>query len=738
MDIYVVVPVFNHEDYVTQAVYSVLKQPAEQIRVILVDDGSKDASGVICDRIAEKELRVTVIHQTNSGVSVARNAGIEYALKRCKDDDYIAFLDADDQWFPTAATKELLTSLEEQALDIYGFGMIRSDWEGKRFSHPFRYSEKTLQGGNDSIWELSSHLGAHFYRAGLIRRYGIRFLEGAKYSEDKYFKHQCAFLANGVKLLPVLLYIYRDNPLGAMARVAGIMPKDYYLPIIEGWLWSDRFLDEQSERSGRKTTSGAILANIYFLDMATEHCKRWYPVSKVREVIEQHRQYPAFRAMKQVEGERYYRAKEMLIHQPFLFQIKYGILGIKEIPRRILRKTGISLFLKRKLKYPLHELPIGHEGAKKKKVLFLIHNLGQGGAEKVLVNLVNNMDRSEFDISVTVLFGGGVNEQFLAPDIHFRAVFPRTFPGNSKLMKLFTPQQLHRLCVKEHYDIEVSYLEGPSARVISGCQSRDTKLVSWIHVEQHTMKKLAAAFRSEKEARCCYERFDQTVCVSQFVHDDFCGILDYQKPCRVLYNTVESDKILAQAGEDAPELADDGRMRLVAVGTLKESKGYMRLLSIVRRLRAEGYPVHLYILGAGPLRKEMEDYIQSNTLRDSVTLLGYDTNPYKYVAKCDLFICASFAEGFSTAATEALIVGTPVCTVEVSGMKEMLGEHDEWGVVTENSEDALYQGIKRLLDDPGLLTQYREKAAERGRVFQTNMTVQKVEDMLLERCESLK
>lgn len=372
------------------------------------------------------------------------------------------------------------------------------------------------------------------------------------------------------------------------------------------------------------------------------------------------------------------------------------------------------------------------------KILFLIHDLGQGGAEKVLVNLVNNMDRTKFDISVTALFGGGVNEQFLAPDVRFRAVFPRTFPGNSKLMKLFTPKQLHRLCVKEHYDIEVSYLEGPSARVISGCRSVETRLVSWIHVEQHTMKKLAAAFRSEKEARYCYERFDQTVCVSQFVHDDFCGILDYQKPCRVLYNTVESESILEAAQDAAPELLDDGKIRMVAVGTLKESKGYMRLLSIVRRLKSAGCSVHLYILGEGPLRQKMEGYIQSNRIEDAVTLLGYRTNPYAYVAKCDLFVCASFAEGFSTAATEALIVSTPVCTVEVSGMKEMLGEHDEWGVVTENTEDALYQGIKRLLDDPGLLTQYREKAAERGRVFQTDMTVQKVEDMLLERRVLLK
>lgn len=367
-----------------------------------------------------------------------------------------------------------------------------------------------------------------------------------------------------------------------------------------------------------------------------------------------------------------------------------------------------------------------------KKILFLIHDLGQGGAEKVLVNLVNNMDRSKFDISVTVLFGGGVNEQFLAPDIHFRAVFPKEVPGNSKLMKMLTPKQLHKLCVKEHYDIEVSYLEGPSARVISGCQDKDTKLVSWIHVEQHTMDKLACSFRSEKEARSCYDRFDQTICVSQYVHDDFCQLLDFQKPCCVLYNTVESDKILFAAREAAPELEADGKIRLIAVGTLKQSKGYMRLLKIVKRLSDEQYPVHLYILGIGPLQQEMEAYIHQNRLQDSVTLLGYQTNPYKYVSKCDLFICASFAEGFSTAATEALIIGTPVCTVEVSGMKEMLGAHNKWGVVTENSEEGLYLGIKKLLDNPALLTHYKAKAVERGKSFSTTSTVEAVEEMLLQ------
>lgn len=367
-----------------------------------------------------------------------------------------------------------------------------------------------------------------------------------------------------------------------------------------------------------------------------------------------------------------------------------------------------------------------------KKILFLIHDLGNGGSEKVLVNLVNNMDPQKFDISVTALFGGGVNEQFLKPHIRYRAIFPRLIPGNSHLMKLLTPKQLHRLCVPERYDIEVSYLEGPSARTISGCPDVSTKLVSWIHVQQENMETLAASFRNEKEARNCYDRFHRTICVSEYVKKDFCSVLNFSRPCDVLYNTVESQKILRLSMDAAPELEDDGKLRLVAVGTLKESKGYDRMLRVIRRLHGNGYPIHLYILGEGPQRKDLEQYVREQELQGAVTFLGYHTNPYKYVAKCDLFVCASFAEGFSTAATEALIVGTPVCTVEVSGMKEMLGQNNEWGIVTENDEEALYQGIKQLLDDPKRLTYYKEKATQRGKLFSTDNTVKAVEQMLID------
>ena len=233
--------------------------------------------------------------------------------------------------------------------------------------------------------------------------------------------------------------------------------------------------------------------------------------------------------------------------------------------------------------------------------------------------------------------------------------------------------------------------------------------------------------RSYKESDICYRKFHQTVCVSEYVKQDFLSIYPGLSPIDVLYNTNETAQIIEKAKEPVDDSSfQDGEIRLVGVGKLMPIKGFDRIARIHKRLRDEGYPVHTYALGDGSERPKIEAYLAENNLQDSYTLLGYQTNPYKFVANCDLFVCASTAEGFSTAATEALIAGTPVCTVEVSGMKEMLGENNEYGIVTENNEDALYAGIKKLLDDPELLAHYKDQAVIRGKDFSTENTVQAV------------
>ena len=367
-----------------------------------------------------------------------------------------------------------------------------------------------------------------------------------------------------------------------------------------------------------------------------------------------------------------------------------------------------------------------------KKVLFLIHDLGHGGAEKVLVNLVNNMDRSYYDITVLALFGGGINERFIANGINVKSVFKKPFPGNSRVMKLFSPKLLHALCVKEKYDIEVSYLEGPSARIVSGCSDKSVKKVCWIHSTMTSNTSAAKGFRDIKEAIRCYSQFDKMVFVSEGVRDAFSEYCVNHKVKEIAYNTNESGKIKEQALEDVGSTTFPmEELKLVSVGKITKHKGFDKLARIVKRLREEGIPAHLYALGTGPLEEELRQYIRENKIDDYYTLLGYQTNPYKFISKCDLFVCASVAEGFSTATTEALILGVPVCTVKVSGMAEMLGEN-EYGIITENDENALYEGIKKLYSTPGLIQFYREKALERGKAFSTSETVKRVERLLNE------
>ncbi len=368
---------------------------------------------------------------------------------------------------------------------------------------------------------------------------------------------------------------------------------------------------------------------------------------------------------------------------------------------------------------------------KKLKILFLIHSMGPGGAEKVLTNLVNNLNPDFYDITLMTLFDG-INAQFLKPHIRYRVCFPYMIRGNTHLLKLLPPGILHQSLIKEQYDIEVSYLEGAAARIISGCRNSRTKLISWIHVEQHTKKIASQAFRSYGESVLCYQRFHKTICVSNAVKEDYQKLYPQIYNVEVLYNTIETEKIKEWKKEPIEYgMISKAAYRLCGVGKLMPNKGFDRLLRIHKRLCENGISVHTYILGEGSERNALERYIENNGLKHSVTLLGYQTNPYKYVAACDLFICASHAEGFSTAATEALVVGTPVCTVDVSGMKEMLGENNEYGIVTENDEEALYDGIFQLIKNPALLGYYKLQAEQRGQLFSTDTTTNAVGTMLM-------
>lgn len=366
-----------------------------------------------------------------------------------------------------------------------------------------------------------------------------------------------------------------------------------------------------------------------------------------------------------------------------------------------------------------------------KKLLFLIPNLKHGGAEKVLVNLVNNLNREKYDITVQTLFDEGIHKAALKEHIHYRSVFPRSFRGNNRLLQLFSASFLWKCMVKEHYDIAVSYLEGPTSRILSGCSDPNTKRVAWLHIELDSPALASLGFRNPAEATHAYNSFDRIIAVSRNVQECFLRHLNIQTPVEILYNTNETEEILQKSVDPPVDPSFGGdELRVCSVAKLMKTKGFDRFLNAHKRLMDEGLRHKVYILGIGEEQHKLEQKIREYGVENSFLLLGFKDNPYQYVSRCDLYVCSSRREGFSTAVTEALIVGTPVVSTDCSGAKELLGEHDEYGLVVENSEEGIYDGMKRMLSDPNLLSHYKIKAKERGSYFSREQTVKAVEEML--------
>lgn len=356
--IHVIIPVYNALTFLRETVDSVLNQPYQGIDVVLVDDGSTDGSSALCDELAGKNERVSAIHQKNQGVSAARNTGIEYVLEKGMSTGYIAFLDSDDLWNRNVFTQELMNGFNGVAdTEVYVFGNIFSNEDCSRFAYLRMYEDSCFEGGNGVIWKTQGTFCANLYHVNLFRRWGIRFKEGLKYSEDKIFMMQCVFLAKKVRFMPQLLHIYRQNTKSAMGVSRSIAPIDYYVPIIDGWIESDLFLNGYQDQTGKSTDAGFVLASIYFMDMAMEHYMRW-KAPKELEAVKCHPYYHLFENMRQnCVTENQYRNHKLLLEHPLVYRIKYNAAGAAEMLARLLLRVKPVRDLRMKRKYSITEIP---------------------------------------------------------------------------------------------------------------------------------------------------------------------------------------------------------------------------------------------------------------------------------------------------------------------------------------------------------------------------------------------
>ena len=142
--------------------------------------------------------------------------------------------------------------------------------------------------------------------------------------------------------------------------------------------------------------------------------------------------------------------------------------------------------------------------------------------------------------------------------------------------------------------------------------------------------------------------------------------------------------------------------KLLSVGRMMPPKKYLRFLNVLYRLKQDGYEFQWYVLGTGAEKDQIQKKINDLQLNDCVFLEGVVDNPYKYMKNCDLFVLPSGWEGFPTVTVEAKILNKPVLATDVSGIREQI-EDGKQGLIVENSEDGIYEGLKRILDSPKML-----------------------------------
>ncbi len=195
----------------------------------------------------------------------------------------------------------------------------------------------------------------------------------------------------------------------------------------------------------------------------------------------------------------------------------------------------------------------------------------------------------------------------------------------------------------------------------------------------------------------------------------------------VVYNVID-DVATVKKSKESVETAKNSFTFSMA-GRLTQIKGYDRLISACARLRDLGYDFTVWIMGKGEEQANIEKMLKRNCLENKINLLGFLENPQKYIAKSDVFLCSSYAEGYSTAVSEAVILGVPVVTTECSGMREIFGG-EECGIICENSVEGLFSAMKKVLDEPHLLEKFKIAEQKRANDFTVSARIKAVEDFI--------
>lgn len=360
----------------------------------------------------------------------------------------------------------------------------------------------------------------------------------------------------------------------------------------------------------------------------------------------------------------------------------------------------------------------------KKKILFVVDNLKMGGVTKVLVNLLKKINSSKYEIDILVLhfyedmvieipkeiniLKGGSKFSFIDENIGKilkEKNIIKLLKKISLVLKIKTGLILKSIKkdrnnnLKKNYDVEIAFGDGFPFFYVNGGNSK--KRIAWLHSDV-SVKDYSA--RYYKQIKKILPKMDMCIAVSEKVAQSYKERYGVSK-IAVVNNVIDDAEIIEKSNMQEAIPYDNKQLNFVSVGRLDYSKNYEMLFRVVKRLINEGYDFKTYIVGDGADRNKLESLIKDNNMQENFILLGRKDNPYPYVKNADLFLLSSRYEGLPTVIIEALILHIPCLSTEVAGIREII--NSSIGVISDNDEYSYYLELKKILDDKGIITIFK-------------------------------
>ena len=349
-----------------------------------------------------------------------------------------------------------------------------------------------------------------------------------------------------------------------------------------------------------------------------------------------------------------------------------------------------------------------------KKILIVLPNLKGGGAEKVIITILNSLNKDAMVKADLFLMKNII--EYDIKNINFNIYVSLDSNKNlkSNLFKVY--QDLKNLA--KNYDIIIGGLEYISS-YFAYMVSRNLKKIhiSW----NHSVLKYSLKNRNLLEEIFFfyfYPKFKYLVFPSRGAKLDYMNLIKSNQLLKVIYNPIDLNYIRELSEEEIGEQFICNTPYILSMGRLEYQKGFDLLIESFYRLSKKFSNINLVILGEGKEKENLEGLVVKKNLTNRVYFLGFKKNPYPYMKKAKFFVSASRLEGFSMVILEALALNKAVVSTNCPfGPAEIL-ENGKYGLLvpTENVE-LLYKSMYKLLDNPQIIKELENKAEERAKEF---------------------